>query len=327
MLVLRQSVALIAHTHIGALSVLTHAKGLAQTPVHLALVYIFTPVSTENEALLTLTAVGAQDVDAAASLAVSSPFTFINVLTVTSLLGGLVTRVTLALEGALGVHTVAVGTQPVVLTLIDVTAALAVGLGQETLIAKAPIRPWEVLTATVQTHSSSLAFIHIIADSSLSLVSWLTGQTFIRPRGILTLLIRAPVGVQALVYVLTSRLATGLSGVALQAITVIGARQVLTLMWSTYVMLGAFIYIYTSGLPVRHDQLKARQTAASVRAHRVNATPSVTGFSVTLIHIHTAFPLCMEVETRVATAFVVIGSSNAFALSADISALCTHVQI
>lgn len=42
-------------------------------------VLTFTPVSTENEALLTLTAVRAQDVDAAASLAVSSPFTFINV--------------------------------------------------------------------------------------------------------------------------------------------------------------------------------------------------------------------------------------------------------
>lgn len=187
----------------------------------------------------------------------------------------MISWVALALERTFCVDTVAVSTQPSVLTLIDVAASFAVCRWEEAFIAQAAISTREVLTAAVRTDARFLTLIDVITDAGSSFMTRQTRYALIGAWCVLTLLIGACVRAETLIYVFTGWMTVGFALKATVTFTFIGSRKVHTLTsYSTDVLLRALIHIYTLESPMLYHVFIALTTEAFVASFYVDAKTS-----------------------------------------------------
>lgn len=192
-----------------------------------------------------------------------------------ALLCALVSRVAVALKGAVSIDAASVSTQPNVLTLIDVTATFAVCKWKEALVAQAAVSTRQVLTATVRTNARLLTLINVIAGSSSSLMTRQARNALIGAWCVLTLLIGTSVGIQTLIYVFTSWMTMGLAPKSGVTFTFVRTRQVHALPSDpTDVLLRALVHIYALKPPVLHHVFIALATVAFVASLCVDAVAS-----------------------------------------------------
>lgn len=315
---------MIAHAHIRARSVLTHAEGLAQAPVCSTLIYVLaSPASHQSVSFRTFTVIGSHTVDAVSSLTAGWPLALIDIFTVAALLCALVSRVALALERALCVDATTVGAESSIFALVNITAGFAVCRREEAFVTQAAVSSREVFTSTVGTDARLLTFIDVITDASFGLMSWQAGHTLVRSWGVLTLFIGTSVWTQTLIYIFTGRMAMGLALEATLTFTFKRAGQVHAVPpQSTDVRFGALVHIHTLETPVLDHMFVTLATVAFVTAFDVDAVTSAvaTGFRLTFIIILTDVPLRVEMITRVTVTDVTVQAVLALSVTTNVPA-------
>lgn len=322
---------MIADAHIRARSVLAHTEGLAQTPVRRTLIYVLaSPASHQSVSFRAFTMIRPHAVDAVSTLTAGRPLTLINIFTVAAFLCALVSRVALALERALSVDAMPIGTEPRIFTLIYIAARFAVGGGEEAFVTQTAVSSRQVFTSAIGTDARLLAFVDIITDASLGLMSRQTGHTLVRSWGVLALLIGTGVWTQTLIDIFTGWMAVGLALEATLTFTFIRAGQVHTVApESTDVWFSALVYIDTLEAAVLDHMFVTLATVAFVTAFHVDAVASTvaTGFRLTFVIVLADVPLRVEMVTRVTVTDVTVQAVLTLSVTTNVPAQLALVCI
>lgn len=315
---------MIADAHIGPGSILTHTEGLAQASVRRTLIDVLaSAASHQSVSFGTFAVIGSHAVDAVSALTARRPLALIDIFTVAAFLCALVSWVALALERALCVDAPAVGAEPRIFTLIDITAGFAVDRREEAFVTQTAVSSREVFTSAIGTNARLLALIDIIADSSCSLMSRQTRHTLVRSWSVLALFIGTAVWTQTLIYIFTGRVAVGLALEATLTFTFKRAGQVHTVApESTDVRFRALVNIDTLETAVLDHMFVTLATVAFVTSFDVDAVASAvaTRFRLTFIIVLADVPLRVEMVTRVTVTDVTIQAVLALSVTTNVPA-------